>query len=295
MINTFLQKNCVSTSKLLLVLNRSIKVIPSQTQMPDRFPEGYVSLQGDESLDLVYGLLKKGHYICSTKKIQHIDESFHGISRLIEAELPGVSFDDIIVQQVRKEELLSKLLIPRSFWDLSDWNDPQLYKSYGPHTVHFDNYWWSTRLHHEFKAYSEKWFPASEHTHLSYPEYMELVKYFVYQENGISLFPLLPRKYRIKPQYGVPAPNKLLIAHAELLKKWISAWKIPLALNKILCVRARSGLLPLSLRGNGVPMVRYIDPSPISTKSAQENSIRWGYNFHEIGSELVNYSLKYKN
>ena len=262
---------------------RRLTIQPEKTRDPARFPLGYVPLQGNESFDFVYGLLREGHYVSSLKRLEHIDEIHHGVSRLIEAERPTANFDDFIVQQQVKQGLLSRILVVRDFWELSDWNDPYLVKSFGLQNRFYDTYQWTQRLCHDFKDFVEKVYPQVEHTHLSYDEYVSLLIRFVRLDVGVQYAPAIPKKFRFRLDYGVPLPSKLQTEQLLLFKRWLKAWMPSLAIRKTLHPNCGNGATAFLARSAGVPMVRGVDPSPISIKCCRENGTRHGYWFRDMG------------
>jgi hypothetical protein len=262
-----------------LFQRRTLTLAPDRTVDPRRYPLGYVPLSGKEAVDVLYRYIREGHYITSTSRFQDIDKAFHAVSTLLESEFPAETFDDLVVQREMKHKLLSKVLIPRSFYDLDDWNNAEMFYSYGPQNRYFDRYLWTQKYCHDFKDFAERHFPIAEHTHLTYPEYQELMRYFALHMQGVNMEPALPRKYRLKPVWGAPIPSKPQMVLASLLHQWMTSWRVPLVIQNALVLRCGLGVYSNTARYAGVKMVYATDPKLSAIEGARANAKRLGYDF----------------
>ena len=160
-----------------------------------------------------------------------------------------------------------------SFWEYSDYRDPVLNSSFGLAHYQFDSYAWNNRLAFEFQEYVEKYYPVAEHSHLTYFEYCNLLRYFYYSYAGYRTRPLLGATDRIRPEYGVQIPTKTAMAPMQLYKKWLKNFQRTLALNRALVLKCGTGLVSMVTRDAGVRMVQSVDSDPRAIVSAKRDAI----------------------
>ncbi|KAH8609587.1 hypothetical protein ERJ75_001195100 [Trypanosoma vivax] len=261
---------------------RSLVLRPEATKDPHRYPLGYVPLDGSESIDSVWTLVRSGFFVAPLNKVEVIHKVHTGIRHIAISEYPPACCFDIIALNIKLKEICSRLLIRRDFWALDDFNDPEMNTSFGVQNVYFDNFKWSQVLWKRFQIFVEEYFPVAEHTHLTYDEYIQLMRSFSHFEQGYSLFPLLPRKYKIHPPFGVPTLSKVDMEPLLLYSKWLQNFRGPLMLNKALIVRGRCGECAMVTRHCGVPIVRSVDPNYRAVASARKDTELMGKHFNTI-------------
>ena len=258
-----------------LLLSRALTLRPEATVDPARYPLGYVPIDGSESMDSLYALLKRGYFIAPLNRIEAIHKASIGARALCRSEYPVVSAQDVLTLHAREKELLGKLLIRRDFWTLEDFNYTELSQSFGIQNIFFDNYKWSQVLWKRFQAYVEEYFPLSEHTHLLYSEYMQLIRSFSAFEQGVVVKPALPKSVRLHPPYGAVIPTKFTLEPILLLKNWLLNFRGPLALNKALVLNSGSGVAAFTVRASNVPMVRGLDSRPRLVAASRSDAGRY--------------------
>ncbi|KAH9599793.1 hypothetical protein LSM04_006286 [Trypanosoma melophagium] len=261
---------------------RGLILRPESTKDPYRYPLGYVPLDGSESIDSVCSLVKNGFFVAPLNKIETIHRAHLGVRHLLRSEYPAVSPVDMIGSQLRLKEICNRLLIRRDFWVLDDFNDPELNSSFGIQNVYFDNYKWSQVLWKRFQVFVEEYFPLSDHTHLTYDEYLQLLRSFSHFEQGATLAPLIPKRYKVHPPFGVMVPSKVDLEPLLLYSNWLKNFRGPLMLNKALVVWSRCGVAAFATRQCGVPIVRGVDPNPRAVKSSRKDSQQMGKRFDVI-------------
>lgn len=241
---------------------RSLSLRPDSTPDPVRYPLGYIPLDGSESIDSVYALLKRGFFVAPLNHIEAVHKTSIGVRALCRSEFPVVSAQDVLNLLLREREILGRVLIRRDFWTLDDFNDPELNQSFGVQNLYFDNYKWSQVLWRRFQAFVEEYFPVAEHTHLLYTEYVQLIRCFSAFEQGLAAKPALPKGIRLHPPYGAVTPTKFTQEPILLLKNWLQNFRGPLMLNKALVLNAGSAVLAFATKLCHVPMVRGVDSRP---------------------------------
>lgn len=254
------------------ILLRTITIRPELTANPVAYPAGYVPLDGTEPVESVYALVKQGLYVAPLRTIESIRNAFLGVKSLCASEhsmLCGVDVSRLVVAQ---QELLSRVLIQRDFWALEDFNDAELNRSYGTQNLYFDNYRWSQVLWKRFQQFVEEYYPLTEHTHLLYLEYEQLIRSFAAFENGVKASPLLPKSVRLHPPYGISAPSPETLEPMLLLKKWVHNFRGPLMLHRALGVQCGCGALPFGLRMCGIPIVAGTDSRPRAIQSCRQDA-----------------------
>ncbi|EAN79684.1 uncharacterized protein TEOVI_000240000 [Trypanosoma equiperdum] len=269
-------------SSVVTRLVRAITLRPDATVDPERYPLGYVPLDGSESVDSVWSLVKSGAFVAPLSKIETIHRAHVGIRYLTQSEYPALSSIDVVGLQTRLKELCSRLLIRRDFWVLDDYNDPELNSSFGIQNMYFDNFKWSQVLWRRFQQYVEEYFPVAEHTHLTYDEYLQLLRSFSHFEQGAKLLPLLPKRYRIHPPFGVPALSRIDMEPLLLYSQWLKNFRGPLKLDAALVIRSGCGAAVFATKLNGVPIVRGVDPNPRAVMSCRKDAQRMGRRFDSI-------------
>nr|CCC95341.1 unnamed protein product [Trypanosoma congolense IL3000] len=262
---------------------RRIILRPEATVNPGRYPLGYVPLDGSETVDSVWTLVKSGVFVAPLAKIEVIHRVHVGIRHLAQSEYPIRCPFDVVGLQARLRELCSRLLIRRDFWALDDFNDPELNSSFGIQNMYFDNFKWSQVLWKRFQVFVEEYYPVADHTHLTYDEYLQLLRSFSHFEQGTTLFPLLPRRYKVHPPFGVHTPSRIDMEPLQLYSKWLSNFRGPLMLNRALVVRSGCGAAAFLTKHSGVPIVRGIDPNPRAIISSRRDAQRIGKRFDTIG------------
>lgn len=255
-------------------LVRALTLRPEACINPERYPLGYVPIDGTESIDSLYALLKQGHFVAPLSRIESVHKASVGARALCRAEHPVLSAQDVLTLQAREKELLGKILIRRDFWTLDDFNDPELNQSFGIQNLYFDNYKWSQVLWKRFQTFVEEYFPLSEHTHLLYSEYLQLIRSFSAFEQGVLVKPVLPKTIRLHPPYGAVTPTKFTLEPILLLKNWLSNFRGPLMLNKALVLNSGSGALAFAVRTCNVPMVRGVDSRPRFVAASRKDAAR---------------------
>ena len=146
------------------------------------------------SLDLMFrSSVGDGKYLLSDNKLEDIHRAYLGIIPLVEAHHPVANYQDFLESSKAKVRASNLLLLKRSFWEYSDYRDPVLNSSFGLAHYQFDSYAWNNRLAFEFQEYVEKYYPVAEHSHLTYFEYCNLLRYFYYSYAG----------YRTRPHAAV--------------------------------------------------------------------------------------------
>lgn len=274
--------NTFTSEPIITEQRRSIMIRPEGTVDPTRFPLGYISLSGKETIETIYQMISDGHYVVADRKLQVAHDTLKGVSDLLEKEHPVATIDDAVYLQNKKRNFLSKILIKRDFWAYDDFNDPRVNQSFGLQNIYFDNYQWSQHLWPQFQAFAEKWFPTAEHTHLSYREYLSLIVYFAAAVKGMQMKPLLPPSHRIKPPFGVPFPSKANREPMALFATWLQYFRAPLMINKALVVRGGCGVLGMVAKLKGVPMVRVCDPSPLALEAGKSDADRFGWLYRKM-------------
>jgi hypothetical protein len=259
---------------------------PSKTLRPDLFPLGFVPLSGEESIDTILDIVQQGHFVAPERKIEVIHNAYYGLRKLLNESRTTHTFDDVVELQCRKKELCQLLLIRRDFWSLDDFNDAEISSSFGVQNLYFDNLKWSKELWKYFQQYVERWFPLSDHSHLIYGEYMDLIRSFAQYHDGVHLHPVLPRHLRIHPLFGVEIPSKLMREPLMLLKTWIMNFRLPLMLTSCLAIRGGCGTIAMLARFSGIPMVRMTDPRPAAIESARIDTVRFGKKFANMGFDV---------
>ena len=261
---------------------RGLMIRVEGTADPIRFPLGYISLGGNESVETVYEMVKDGHFVVADRTLESAHLALKGVAGMLDKEHIVNTIDDALFLQNKKREMLSRVLIRRDFWSYDDFNDPRMNTSYGIQNIYFDNYQWSQHLWPQFQTFVEKWYPADEHSHLTYREYLSLIMYFAAAVKGVMMRPLLPPNHRIKPPFGVPFPTRANRETIKLYMTWLHCFRAPLMLNKALVVRGGCGVVGLATRLRGVPMVRVCDPSPIAMEAARADAQRFGYHYKDM-------------
>jgi hypothetical protein len=246
-----------------------------------------VPLTGEEPIDTVFDMLKEGHFVAPKNTIESIHNVHIGVRKLLLKELPHTTFDEVVHFQRRHRELNARILLQRDFWALNDFNDSELNSSFGIQNLFFDNYQWSTKLWKEFIPFAARWFPLNDHSHLTYDEYLKLLRSFAASINGIRVTPLLPKNARLRPSFCSPVPSRLQRQPMILFRVWLENFRKPLGLQKALVVRGGCGLLPLVTRSCGVPMVRMADPSPTAVEAARKDSLQLASLFHSISYQVA--------
>lgn len=267
---------CIRRHAQVLKCVRLLTIRPECTVDPLRFPLGYCALDGTESIHTVYALLKAGHFVSSQNKVETVHRVYQGARSLAHSEYPCVTVGDLVGSQLREKEVTSRILIPRQFWTLDDFNDPEVNQSFGVQNYYFDNYKWSQVLWRRFVAFVEEYFPVSEHTHLLYDEYVDLIRSFAVFENGVRAAPAVPQNVRLHPPFGVLPPSKHSLEPVLLLKRWVMSFKGLLRLNRALVVNAGSGVTVFALKSCKVPMVRGVDPRPRAVAACRKDAnLHW--------------------
>ncbi|AYU80154.1 hypothetical protein LdCL_280005000 [Leishmania donovani] len=254
--------------------HRRLTLRPESTLDPARYPLGYVPVDGSESIDSVYALLKRGHFVAPLNRIEVIHKVSVGARALCRSEYPIVSAQDVLTLHLREKEILGRVLIRRDFWTLDDFNDAELNQSFGVQNLYFDNYKWSQVLWRRFQAYVEEYFPVSEHTHLLYSEYVQLVRSFSSFEQGTLVKPALPKSVRLHLPYGALPPSKFTQEPILLLKNWLQNFRGPLMLHKALVLNAGSGVVAFATKVCHVPMVRGVDSRPRFIEACRKDAAR---------------------
>lgn len=252
--------------------NRCITLNPQTAEGTTKYPSGFVSLDGSEPIEVVYSLVKSGLFISPRNKIETIHQAFVGVKQLCVTECPVVTPNDLCKVLITQSELLNRVLIPRDFWTLSDFNDPELNRSYGVQNLFFDNYKWSQVLWKRFQQFVEEYFPLSEHTHLRYQEYEELIRSFAAFEKGLRLYPVLSKDVRLHPPFGIRPPSRYALEPLKLLKLWIRNFKSPLMLNKALIVNCGCGTSTFAIKQCGIPMVCGVDSRPRAIRGCRKDA-----------------------
>lgn len=235
-----------------------------------------VALNGSEDIATVLDCITKGQFVEARDRIEAIHNVHVGVRRLLLLELRPRNFAELVLYQRRLKEISLKILIRRDFWQLQDFNDAELNTSFGVQNFYFDNLKWSQQLWKSFQLFVERWFPLSEHTHLTYDEYISLIVSFAHHENGVRMLPVLPKKVRLHPSFGVEAHARLQREPLVLLQSWIRAFRSPLMLNKALVVRGGGGLTAFATKSAGISMVRMTDPRFSAVESARQDARRMG-------------------
>lgn len=241
---------------------RHLTLRPEATVDSDRYPLGFVPLDGTEQINSVYALLKAGHFVAPLNDIKTIHETQLGVRSLCRSEFPVVSVQDMIAAHTKEREILSRVLIRRDYWTLDDFNDNELNTSYGVQNYYFDNYKWSQVLWKRFQIFVEEYYSVAEHTHLTYTEYTDLIRSFSAFEQGVKAAPAVPSNVRLHPPFGILPPSKFSLEPIMLLKQWVTNFKAPLMLNKALVLNAGCGATAFALKSCKVPMIRGVDPRP---------------------------------
>jgi hypothetical protein len=257
------------------IFARALTLRPEATVDPERYPLGYVPIDGTESIDSLYALLKRGYFVAPLSRIESIHKASIGARALCRSEYPVISAQDVLTLHAREKEILGRLLIRRDFWTLEDFNDPELNQSFGIQNLYFDNHKWSQVLWKRFQAFVEEYFPLSEHTHLLYSEYMHLIRSFSAFEQGVVVKPALPKSIRLRPPYGAVIPTKFTLEPILLLKNWLLNFRGPLMLNKALVLNSGSGVMAFAVRVCSVPMVRGLDPRPRFVAASRKDAARY--------------------
>ncbi|KAG5498149.1 hypothetical protein JIQ42_02953 [Leishmania sp. Namibia] len=253
---------------------RRLTLRPESTVDSVRYPLGYIPVDGSESIDSVYALLKRGHFVAPLNRIEVIHKVSLGARALCRSEYPVLSAQDVLLLHLREREILGRVLIRRDFWTLDDFNDAELNQSFGVQNLYFDNYKWSQVLWRRFQAYVEEYYPVSEHTHLLYSEYVQLIRSFSSFEQGTLVKPALPKSIRVHPPYGALIPSKFTQEPILLLKNWLLNFRGPLMLHRALVVNAGSGVLPFAIKLCHVPMVRGVDSHPRFIEACRKDAAR---------------------
>lgn len=257
-----------------LLQGRFISLNPSLTVDCQSFPSGFIPLDGSERIESIYSLVKAGHFVAPLEKIETVHKAFIGVRELCKAEFPILCGEDVTSSLLAQNELLKRILIKRDFWTLSDFNDAELNKSYGLQNAFFDNYKWSQVLWKRFQQYVENFFPISEHTHLYYYEYEDLIRSFGIFEKGVKSSSLLPKSFFLHPPYGIPTLMKVAEEPLLLLKCWLRNFRSLLMLNRALVVGCGCGVSAFSVRNAGVSMVCGVDSRPRAIQACRSDSQR---------------------
>lgn len=251
--------------------------------------EQLVELSGTERDDDVYGMIREGNgatYVTSKRHIAVVHRVYFGLSSIVDAHnSTAVTFNDVVLQQREKGNVLQRVLIRREFWDHDDFNSPESNQSFGIQNRFFDNFHWSSSLWKDFRVYVERWYPLAEHTHLTYFEYIQLVRYFYLSRRGVSCAPLVRKGIRIWPQYGVPVLPGPMRTPLILFRTWMQSFVPSLGIKKALVVRAGCGLLPIMMRRQ-LKLIRTTDPNPVAVAGLRENIKRLGGEFTHMRCEV---------
>ncbi|KAG5500325.1 hypothetical protein JKF63_03417 [Porcisia hertigi] len=253
---------------------RWLTLRPESTLDSARYPLGYVPVDGTESIDSVYVLLKRGHFVAPLNRIEAIHRVSVGARALCRSEYPVISAQDVLTLHLREKEILGRILIRRDFWTLEDFNDAELNQSFGVQNLYFDNYKWSQVLWRRFQVFAEEYFPVSEHTHLLYSEFVQLICSFSSFEQGTVVKPALPKSIRLHPPYGALIPSRFTQEPILLLKSWLTNFRGPLMLQKALVLNAGSGVLAFCTKLCHVPMVRGVDSRPRFIEACRKDAVR---------------------
>lgn len=260
---------------------RSLLLRPDATVDPEAYPEGFISLTGTEPEAFVYAAVKSGHYVSPAKKLEVAHRVAMSVQNLHNTEAVALNYDDYLKSLQVKQELLSRVLLRREFWQYEDFNDPELNQSFGRQNNYFDNYAWSQEIWKEFRVYCERWMPVSEHSHIPYFEYNRLLEYFAYEKNGLSVPGVLRGDHKLHPMLGTLVPRRGMLEPYRIYIAWLETFRSPFMLNKALVLRAGWGALALATR-NRVKMVRATDPSPMVVERLRNDSLQLGKNFSNM-------------
>lgn len=239
------------------------------------FSSGYIPLDGSERIESVYSLIKSGHFVAPLNKIETIHEVYVGVNQICRTEFPIFSSDDVLNFFVHQDEIMKRILIKRDFWVLQDFNDPELNRSYGLQNLFFDNYKWSQVLWKRFQQFVEEYYPLSEHTHLLYQDYLQLIKSFATFEKGVSIRSVLPNYVRLHPPYGISFPSRFSSEPLLLLKNWVDKFRKPLKINKALVVDCGCGVSVFALANSGILSVCGVDPRPRAVHQCRSDAKKY--------------------
>lgn len=219
--------------------------------------------------------MTQGKYALSDNALEHVHRAYTSLMPLVDANQPVSTYDDYLALQKQKVKVCNLLLVKRSFWEYPDYRDPVMNTSFGLQNFIFDTYAWNNRLCFEFQDYVEKYFPVSEHSHLTYFEYSNLLRYFYWSYVGIKLKPVLNgASERLHPEYGVTVPEKSARAPIFLYRRWLENFHRTLGLNRALVVKSGCGLVPMVTRHCGVRMVQGVDSDPRAILSSKRDAQR---------------------
>ncbi|EPY39933.1 polypeptide chain release factor methylase [Angomonas deanei] len=253
---------------------RYLMLRPEATVDPESYPEGFVPIHGNEPVDVVYGMLKRGLFVAPANKIEVIHQLHGAVESLCRSEYPVVKVDDIVSANAKIREIQSRILIRRDFWVLDDFNDPEQNKSFGVQNFYFDNYKWSQVLWKRFQFFVEEYFPLSEHSHLFYTEYVNLIKSFSAFEQGTRAQPVLPKSVSLHPPYGVTTPSGFTLEPLELYKRWLTNFRKLFQINSALVLNAGTAVVPFVTKLCGVHMVRAVDSRPRCVQAGRKDALR---------------------
>jgi len=251
-------------------LRRLVMIDPGQTLDPDTM--GVRTVGPNDSSDLCYSLLRRGHYVEIDTTLSKADAVFMSIVQYNRREFPPVDVASLIEQQAQAELVFNRLVIPRQFWLLSDFADPELNKTFWKHLQYFSVTHWSTKINREFREFCEKSFPLTLHSHLPFSEYLRLVSSFAAHRNGVNYKELIGSSVRLRPLFGVPCPRAVHLQHVKLFLNWFKIMAIPLMLQRCLVIHAGCGIIPIALartvKGTNVFAT---DPNPRAIESCQQD------------------------
>lgn len=239
-------------------------------------------------IETLAAAIDKGEYLLSETKMEHVHRAYLHLLPLVEAKQRPSSietYDDYLAVQQAKVRASNLLLLKRSFWEYDDFRDAELCRSFGLQSVIFDTYAWNNRLATEFQDYVDKYFSMSDHSHLTYFEYCQLLRYFYFSYAGIAVRPAFTsKKDKLRPEFGVPVPEGPARAPIALFRNWISNFQRTLGIHNALVIKTGCGIVPMVARDCGVRRVMGVDPDPRAILSATRDARR--LRFHDIAFKV---------
>lgn len=266
--------------------SRGIMLRVHETRDPERFPLGYAPITSDTRPGEALHLVREGHYIMCERSMGLADDTFRAVSHLLELEHPAETYADLVAQHDAKVNLAQRLLVKREFWDHDDFLDMQHFTSAGPENAFFDNYKWTTELWKEFRTYVERYAPTAEHSHITYGDYRQLMRYFAGTKLGMNTHGALPKKVKLQPTYGLELPTQTSMIAFQMYRAWLDSFVRSYGIKRALVVRAGAGIAALQTR-LAVKHVTATDPRVTALETIRAESKREKHLFGRIDAKMA--------
>ena len=223
----------------------------------------------DHPVDIVYPHLRAGKHVLVKDSLEVAATYQHYLAELVQREFPAVDVPSLVHQQKVAAELNERLLIDRDFESYKDFINKVLNTTCSVHLQFFEETHWNNSIAKEMLKYTEKVYPVISFQYLSVSSYLQLVEAFAASRNGVS-YPLLLGSQRLRPMFGVTVPKAVHLQHIRLFLTWFRTMRRPLMLDRVLCLSAGLGVLPLALTQFGLHGISCTDANPRAVESLIE-------------------------